>query len=122
IPKGVKEFTITTKAKEDASTEGTETGKFTVGGVEGNEVTVNDTSFKPELPIDITSIAGTEQPAGAEEANTPYAAISLQDISAGFTVSGTSQLEAGTVITVTINNPETIYRYSTSSRGWFMDT
>ncbi|WP_166635124.1 hypothetical protein, partial [Mesocricetibacter intestinalis] len=50
IPKGVKEFTITTKAKEDASTEGTETGKFTVGGVEGNVVTVNDTSNDPTVP------------------------------------------------------------------------
>ncbi len=44
VPAGVTEFTITTPVKEDESTEGNETVKYTVGGVNGNEVTINDTS------------------------------------------------------------------------------
>ncbi|MFC0821209.1 hypothetical protein, partial [Moraxella marmotae] len=50
VPAGVKEFTITTPVKADETTEGPETGKLTVGGVEGNEVTVNDTSNDPAVP------------------------------------------------------------------------
>ena len=44
VPAGVTEFTITTPVKEDETTEGNETVKYTVGGVNGNEVTINDTS------------------------------------------------------------------------------
>ncbi|TCP91316.1 hypothetical protein EDC44_13122 [Cricetibacter osteomyelitidis] len=44
VPAGVKEFTITTPTIEDNKTEGNETVKYTVGGVEGNEATINDTS------------------------------------------------------------------------------
>ncbi|MCF7529362.1 hypothetical protein ACOR62_03080 [Neisseria lisongii] len=50
IPKGVSEFTVEHTAKDDKVTEGDETAKVTVGGVEGNEVTVNDTSTTPNVP------------------------------------------------------------------------
>ncbi|MDU8925655.1 hypothetical protein RYD26_12275, partial [Pasteurellaceae bacterium LIM206] len=44
VPAGVTEFTITTPVKADSKTEGAETVKYTVGGVAGNEATINDTS------------------------------------------------------------------------------
>ncbi|HGO5822363.1 TPA: hypothetical protein ACK3JW_000001, partial [Mannheimia haemolytica] len=47
VPAGVTEFTITTPVKEDNKTEGSESVKYTIGGVAGNDVTVNDTSTNP---------------------------------------------------------------------------
>ena len=47
VAAGVREFEIVTKVKEDDTTEGNETVKYTVGGVDGNEVTINDTSLTP---------------------------------------------------------------------------
>ncbi|MGX9938055.1 hypothetical protein ACVFVO_21945 [Advenella kashmirensis] len=45
VPAGVTEFTITVPVKADETTEGNETVQYTVGGVVGNEVTINDTSL-----------------------------------------------------------------------------
>ncbi|WP_077463573.1 hypothetical protein, partial [Rodentibacter caecimuris] len=106
IPVGVKEFTITTKAKEDTTTEGTETGQFTVGGVAGNEVTVNDTSLAPQQArIDITEIAGDTQASNfvddGSNSGDVYAQISPAEAAGGFLISGTSKDISGD-ITVTI--------------------
>ncbi|QPB42994.1 hypothetical protein [Rodentibacter haemolyticus] len=121
VPAGVKEFTITTKAKEDSSTEGTEKGKLTVGGVEGNEVTVNDTSTASKAPsIDIDNIAGQAQ---AIEGTDGYAQFLPSNITTteisnengvvtkGFVISGTSQnVPADTDVSVTITaNGETYF-------------
>ncbi|PJG85885.1 beta strand repeat-containing protein [Conservatibacter flavescens] len=50
VPVGVTSFTITTPVKADTVTEGAETVKYTVGGVAGNEATINDTSTAPVTP------------------------------------------------------------------------
>ncbi|WP_159990651.1 hypothetical protein [Pelistega ratti] len=106
VPAGVTEFTITTPVKADATTEGAEKGKFTVGGVEGNEVTVNDTSLAPQnAQIDITQIAGDSQAADVTDDGTSagdvYAQISPAEAAGGFLISGTSKDITGE-ITVTI--------------------
>ncbi|MBE9591140.1 hypothetical protein IM753_09185 [Moraxella sp. K127] len=49
VPAGVTEFTITTPVKTDNLSEGNETVKYTVGGVDGNEATITDTT--PALAV-----------------------------------------------------------------------
>ena len=44
VPAGVTEFTITTLVKTDNLSEGNETVKYTVGGVDGNEAIITDTT------------------------------------------------------------------------------
>ncbi|STZ70282.1 Uncharacterised protein [Moraxella caprae] len=44
VPAGVTEFTITTPVKTDNLSEGNETVKYTVGGVDGNEAIITDTT------------------------------------------------------------------------------
>ncbi|OOF83687.1 hypothetical protein BKG92_02315 [Rodentibacter ratti] len=119
VPAGVTEFTITTPVKEDTTTEGEEKGKFTVGGIEGNEVTVNDTSKDVEDPtpsIDITSIAGQDQVAEGTDGYAQFlpSNIATEEISNttengvtkvvnGFVVKGTSaNVPADTEVDVTI--------------------
>ncbi|MFB6348052.1 hypothetical protein ACFBZI_01100 [Moraxella sp. ZJ142] len=106
VPAGVKEFTITTPVKADNVTEGVEKGKFKVGGIDGNEVTVKDTSTNEVKPtIDITEISGDKQAAAAKDdgsaAGDVYAQISPAEAAAGFLVKGISQNIKGEV-TVTI--------------------
>ncbi|THA03943.1 hypothetical protein [Rodentibacter pneumotropicus] len=117
IPAGVKEFTITTPVKADNTTEGEEKGKFTVGGVEGNEVTVNDTSKQDEQPkIDINNIAGQAQVAEGTEGYAQFlpSNIATEEISnttengvtkvvKGFVVKGTTtSIPADSEVDVTI--------------------
>ncbi|WP_169798095.1 hypothetical protein, partial [Bergeriella denitrificans] len=53
VPAGVTEFTITTPVVADTTTEGAETVTYTVGGVKGNEATINDTSVTPAQPVNL---------------------------------------------------------------------
>ncbi|WP_158074681.1 hypothetical protein, partial [Rodentibacter rarus] len=72
--------------------------------------TVNDTSTVPTPKIEITQIAGTEEPENNETtgADAPYAKIKPENVADGFVISGKSELlPERTEITVTITNPET---------------
>ncbi|MFC3112138.1 hypothetical protein ACFODN_03520, partial [Rodentibacter caecimuris] len=62
VPAGVTELKVEHTAKADNSTEGAETGKVKVGEVEGNEVTVNDTSATP-LPDEAKAPTLAKDPA-----------------------------------------------------------
>ncbi|MCR1837591.1 hypothetical protein NSA18_06730, partial [Pasteurella caecimuris] len=106
VPAGVTELKVEHTAKEDNSTEGAETGKVKVGNVEGNEITVNDTSIDAaKLEIDITEIAGDSQSASVKDDGTAagdvYAQISPAEAAGGFLIRGTSKDISGD-ITVTI--------------------
>ncbi|MDU8925645.1 DUF1410 domain-containing protein [Pasteurellaceae bacterium LIM206] len=51
---GVTRFKITTPVVEDNKTEGEETVKYTIDGIEGNEATINDTSKDTPVNLVIT--------------------------------------------------------------------
>ncbi|QIA77827.1 hypothetical protein [Rodentibacter caecimuris] len=128
VPAGVTEFTITTPVKADNTTEGAEKGKFSVGGVEGNEVTVNDTSKQDATPtIDINNIAGQAQVAEGTDGYAQFlpSNVTTEEISnttengvttivKGFTVSGTTtNVPDGTPVIVTILDSKGASYYST---------
>ncbi|MCQ9124437.1 hypothetical protein [Rodentibacter caecimuris] len=116
VPAGVTEFTITTSVNTDNTTEGEEEGKFTVGGVEGNEITINDTSVADQSPmIDITSIAGQDQVAEGTDGYAQFLPdnVSTDDIPSndpnktqkGYTIKGiTGNVPEGNQVILTIRN------------------
>ncbi|WP_338809499.1 Ig-like domain-containing protein [Neisseria leonii] len=69
VPAGVTEFTISMRTVEDNTTEGDETIKFTIGGVEGNEATIKDTSTTPAEPVRIASLDLTDNLTDEDDPN-----------------------------------------------------
>ncbi|WP_425271886.1 beta strand repeat-containing protein, partial [Rodentibacter myodis] len=106
VPAGVTSFTITTPVKADETTEEAETGKFTVGGVEGNEVTVNDTSKADETPkIDINNIAGQAQVTEGTDGYAQFLPSNIATVEiSNATENGVTKVEKGFVVSGTTNN------------------
>ncbi|OOF77579.1 hypothetical protein BKG96_08130 [Rodentibacter caecimuris] len=128
VPAGVTELKVEHTAKADNSTEGAETGKVKVGNVEGNEVTVNDTSKQDTTPtIDINNIAGQAQVAEGTDGYAQFlpSNVTTEEISnttengvttivKGFTVSGTTtNVPDGTDVAVTIVDSKGAVYYDT---------